>query len=128
MRVGVWAMACAVAVAVLYWFPPDRCGFYPRCWLHELTGLQCPGCGGLRAVHQLLHGHLGAAWRLNPLVFVVGGWLVCWAAARLGSRWVGRRWAQGLERPAWGWGLLALALVFGIVRNVPFSVLAGLSN
>lgn len=128
LRAYGWAAASAVAALLLYWFPPDRYGFYPRCWLHELTGLQCAGCGGLRAVHRLLHGQLAAAWQFNPLVFVVGGWLVCWAAARLAGRWVGRRWVEVLQRPAWGWGLLALALVFGLLRNVPFAALAGLSN
>lgn len=126
--VGMWVVALGAAAWLLYWFPPDRYGFYPRCWLHELTGLQCPGCGGLRAVHRLLHGQLAAAWRLNPLVYVVGGWGVSWAVARWAGRWVGRRWADFFQCPAWGWGLLVLGLVFGILRNVPLAALAGLSN
>lgn len=124
MGVGV----CGVALGLLYWFAPERYGFYPRCWVHELTGLQCPGCGGLRAVHRLLHGQWAAAWRLNPLVFVVGGWLVCWAGAWWAGRWTGRDWSGWFVRPGWAWGLLALAVVFGIMRNVPVSWLVGLSN
>jgi len=32
-------------------------------------GAQCPGCGSLRAAHQLLHGNLQQAWALNkPLI------------------------------------------------------------
>jgi hypothetical protein len=27
--------------------------------------VQCPGCGSLRAAHQLLHGNVEAAWALN---------------------------------------------------------------
>lgn len=35
-----------------------------------MTGLDCPGCGSQRAVHELLHGHIQSAFYLNPL-FVV---------------------------------------------------------
>src|SRR5208283_1274662 len=54
------ALAAAVAAAVLFVFDPATAGFYPVCALHEMTGLQCPGCGGLRAMHQVFHGHLAA--------------------------------------------------------------------
>lgn len=36
----------------LWIFPPDGCV------LHNLTGYYCPGCGGTRAIHALLHGHI----------------------------------------------------------------------
>ena len=42
-----------------------------QCGFHSLTGLQCPGCGGQRAIHYLLHGELLKALRYNVL-FVVG--------------------------------------------------------
>jgi hypothetical protein len=109
----------AAATAVLFVFDPARYGFYPRCPLHELTGWSCPGCGTLRAVHQLVHGHWAAAWRLNPLtvsLMPVGIWL--------GLReWVwqfyGRRWPGLVTRPIFGWALAAMALLFGIIRNLP---------
>ena len=31
--------------------------------------LNCPTCGGLRAVHRLLHGEFRAAYALNPFLF-----------------------------------------------------------
>ena len=36
--------------------------------MYQLTGLACPGCGSLRALHQLTHGHFGEALRLNPML------------------------------------------------------------
>src|SRR3954447_20165 len=60
--------AVFIGLAVLYWFNPAQFGFYPRCALYETTGLLCPGCGSLRAIHQLLHGHLAAAFQLNALL------------------------------------------------------------
>ncbi len=56
----VVAILMALAGIVLFCFDPERCGFYPICIFHQSTGLLCPGCGSLRAMHQLLHGHL---WR-----------------------------------------------------------------
>ena len=56
------------AGAVLYFFNPSTHGFYPVCEFHQLTGLNCPGCGGTRAVYQLLHGHLLRALEDNALV------------------------------------------------------------
>ena len=39
------------AGAVVFFFNPSTHGFYPVCLFHELTGLNCPGCGGTRAVY-----------------------------------------------------------------------------
>src|SRR6266550_1487519 len=83
-RTGHWLIlpyAVLVAcVAVLYFFNPAEHGFYPSCLFYKTTGLLCPGCGTLRAVHQLLHGHIAAAFRLNALfvlsIPVLGWWLV----------------------------------------------------
>jgi hypothetical protein len=55
---------------VLYLFDPATAGFYPPCLFRSLFGFQCPGCGSLRAAHQLLHGDFAAAWALNRTVVV----------------------------------------------------------
>jgi hypothetical protein len=107
-------------VALLFFFDPATAGFFPVCTLHELTGWQCPGCGGLRAMHQLSHGHLAAAWRLNPLLVAllpVAFWLGLREAVRVMT---GREWPGLVTRPLFVW-LLAVALVlFGILRNLPW--------
>src|SRR5258708_976408 len=53
--------------AVLFLFNPSEWGFYPFCFFYRTTGLLCPGCGSLRAMHQLLHGHFVAALHFNAL-------------------------------------------------------------
>ena len=62
--------ALLVIAAVFYFFNPESYGFYPRCPLFVLTGWQCAGCGGTRAVHSLLHGDFAHAFELNPLLFL----------------------------------------------------------
>jgi hypothetical protein len=106
------------ALAVLFFFDPATHGFYPRCAFHELTGLECPGCGTLRALHQLLHGNFLAAWRLNCFVvslLPVGIWLgfreFLWLAT-------GKKLPGVVTRPVFGWALVAGMIIFGILRNV----------
>lgn len=43
---------------------------WPTCTFRALTGLPCVTCGATRASLSFFHGHLGAAWHFNPLVFV----------------------------------------------------------
>lgn len=122
--VGVAAAGLAVA-ALLYVRDPHRPGVYGFCPFHALTGLWCPGCGGLRAVHDLTHGEVLASLSSNvfvaPLVLVL---VLAWV------RWVRRR-RRGedgrmivLSARASVTVLIALA-VFTVVRNTPWgSVLA----
>jgi hypothetical protein len=122
-RMGAVAAAALVltgALAVLFFFDPSTAGFFPVCALHEMTGWQCPGCGGLRAVHQLSHGHIAAAWRLNP--FVVGLLpLALWLGLREAARdFTGRQWPGLVTRPVFGWLLTGALVLFGVLRNVPF--------
>jgi Protein of unknown function (DUF2752) len=122
-RLGVILIAASVltaAVGVLFVFDPATPGFFPVCALHELTGWQCPGCGGLRAVHQLSHGHLAAAWQLNPFVIVllpVALWLGLREAVRAST---GRAWPGLVTRPVFAWLLAGALVLFGVLRNVPF--------
>ncbi len=118
--VAVAALAVGAAVAVLFFFDPATAGFFPVCTLHELTGWQCPGCGGLRAIHQLTHGHLAAAWRLNPLLVAllpVAFWLGLREAVRVTT---GREWPGLVTRPIFVWLLATAVVLFGILRNLPW--------
>jgi hypothetical protein len=62
-----WSLLIAGA-AYLFVFEPGKSGLFPACPFRFLTGLQCPGCGSTRALHQILHGHFEAAFMLNPLL------------------------------------------------------------
>ena len=103
---------------ILFFFNPAEHGFYPICYSHAVTGLHCPGCGSLRAMHQLLHGHVIEAARLNLLLLLClpyVGWLtICFAIARLrGQR------ATFAIPSMWLWTFLGVAIVFTILRNLP---------
>ena len=112
-------------LAVLYWFNPAQFGFYPRCALYEATGLLCPGCGSLRACHQLLHGHLAAAFQLNAL-FVLSLPFCAWFGLQFAIAKLQHRPFSLVLRPLWIWTGFAILLLYGIGRNLPVNWLAWL--
>jgi hypothetical protein len=116
--VAAGLLALISAGVVLYLFDPETAGFYPVCALHSLTGLQCPGCGSLRALHQLAHGNISGAWRLNPLLVALLP-MALWLGLRETVRWTfGWRWPGIITRPIVGWSLVIVTVVFGIARNL----------
>lgn len=118
-RNPLWLLGPVVLAVVLYFFPPEQHRFYPRCVFHATTGLQCPGCGGLRATHQLLHGHLAAAFHYNPMFIISLPFALFWGVAWLVRRRTGRDWVRPFRHQGWLWLLLALVVAFAVVRNLP---------
>ena len=119
---GLALMFAGAAALLLYCFDPVHFHFYPVCVFHRVTGLLCPGCGTLRALHQLLHGHLVAAFRFNAL-FVLSIPLVGAYGLRLACAQAARRPAPSLL-PIWLWTALGAMILFGILRNLPFTAFA----
>ena len=104
--------------AVVFFFNPATHGFYPICLFHELTGWNCPGCGGTRSVYALLHGNVALALKDNAL------FVVLFAAAIARGIWFAakqiRRQPAGQFFPAnILWTMLAFAVVFTVLRNLP---------
>ena len=111
----------------LYLYSPEATGYYPRCPFHFLTGLNCPGCGSLRALHAVLHGRLVEAFCCNPLLMaclpIVGTWL---AVRVFGALALNR--TLELRLPSSVSFAIALAVVlFFIARNMPACPFALLS-
>jgi hypothetical protein len=124
------ASATAIAVlagAVLFYFDPSRYGFYPICLFHSTTGLLCPACGSLRALHQLLHGHLAAAFHLNPLL-VVALPMVVWYAADSAARMRRNEPVRAAISKRWIWLIVAIGAAVSVWRNIPGSPFALLAR
>ncbi len=120
---GLLLAMTTIGLAVLFWFDPARHAFYPLCVFHSATGLLCPGCGSLRALHQLLHGNMAAAFRLNAFLVVSLPLLLA-----LGATFF---WRATQRRPfslplKWVWLFVGAGMVFGILRNLPGGALAWL--
>ena len=114
------AAAAAAGIALVAVVDPNEPGHYPPCPLLTLTGLYCPGCGTLRALHALTRADLGAALGLNPLAVVLhpgGGRAV---GAMGGTLMAGQALRQKAPHPAIVWAFLVLLISYGVVRNLPF--------
>ena len=86
-------------IALSAWLKPDPRGYgthqqlgLPPCLLLELTGIRCPHCGMTTSFSYTIRGHLGAAWRANPLgtplflaVVLAIPWLL---ATAISGRWI----------------------------------------
>jgi hypothetical protein len=124
-RLRIWwlfaILGAAAAALVLFLFNPSQHGFYPRCVLYLTTGLYCPGCGGLRATHQLLHGHLLTALHCNALFVLslpfLGAYFLRRAACWLNDEPV----PPFVVPPKWIVVLTILTVCFTILRNIPIA-------
>ena len=102
---------------VLRQFNPENFSF-SICPIKIVSGLDCPLCGGTRATHFFLRGDFVAAFEYNAfvasLMIPTLIFFVCWSAVSL---WKKNRW----DVPTTSYFFLFLLVVFGVVRNLPFS-------
>ena len=113
--VGTATLALTGYVAAV---DPNQPGHYPLCPTLALAGIYCPGCGMLRATHDLAHGDLAGAMQRNPLAPLVLAGIVALYALWVVSRWTGRpvHWTPGRWTP---WLLVGGFALFTVARNVP---------
>ena len=105
----------------LHYRDPHVQGSWGFCPFRALTGLDCPGCGGLRAVHDLTNLDVAGAASSNLLlVLMVPVVVVLWLA------WTRRAWRSGppllasVSRPMlWGQVALVVIAIFTVARNLP---------
>jgi Protein of unknown function (DUF2752) len=103
----------AGALAYIGLGDPHRPDFgFPPCPFKALTGWNCPGCGGLRMTHDLLHGDVGAAVVDNVFLLVGLPMLAIWLLVR----W--RRGQSLMPMPAVVVVTVA-AISWTVVRNLP---------
>jgi hypothetical protein len=121
---------CAAGIAgllALSFFDPATSSIFPPCPVRYLSGWYCPGCGSLRAIHQLLHGNLRAALALNPLAVTMLPFLI-YGLASYGLNKIWSRRLPGLFLPSVLIRAIGVAIfLFGIMRNLPFAPFAWLA-
>lgn len=112
------ATGVVAATAYVWAVDPNRPGHYPLCPTFALAGIYCPGCGMLRATHDLSHLDVAGAMAMNPLAVPLYVGVVLLFAVWVRARWRGRtlRW----DPPTWMPAFLAVSFVaFTLARNVP---------
>jgi hypothetical protein len=85
---------------------------FPICPFRLLTGWNCPACGGLRMVHDVLHGDLAAAISDNVFLLVGIPVLAGWILLR-------RRSGKSLMSLPAATTVVIATLAWTVVRNLP---------
>ncbi len=110
------------AAALLHVRDPHDSGAYGFCPFQRLTGLPCPGCGGLRAVNDLTRGDVVGALSSNAaavamVTVAVLAWCV-WVVRRVRGDHSAQPLAVGTRG---GLVVLAVLIVFGVLRITPWA-------
>ena len=112
-----------IALSLLYFFYPAAKGsFHPDCIFNKLTGLFCPGCGSQRAVSALLRGDILVAADFNVLLLLSLPLLGYAAFVFIYNAFRERKLQQRIfYSPLFAKSFLTIVLMFGILRNLPYS-------
>lgn len=115
-RYGALGVAIALIGALGYigLVDPHHPGsVFPLCPFRLLTGWNCPACGGLRMIHDLLHGDLAAAVTDNVFLLIGIPLLAAWIL-------LGRRPGRPAVSPIATLTVMAVATtVWTLLRNLP---------
>ena len=116
---ALW-VSLAAASAYLYFFDPSKTGIFPICPFRALTGLNCPGCGTTRGLHQLLHGNVIAAFEFNPLTMLLLPVAAYALISYTRSAITARPLPQFHIPQKYVWICVVLVLGFWVLRNTSF--------
>lgn len=116
-RLALTTLGASVPVVSVVLFNPNVPGHYPTCPVRALLGIDCPGCGSLRALYDLAHGNVVGALDRNALLLLVLPLVVVeavrWVLNRPPSPLLGRRYTP--------LAVLVLVTAWMLVRNIPIS-------
>lgn len=115
--VGAGALLVCVTLALID--PETRARFSPGCPFRAVTGLDCPGCGGTRALHALVQGDPVRALDHNLLTVALFLPLLSWAWWRWLAVSVGWRSTGPDVSTRFAWTVAGLVVGFWVLRNVP---------
>lgn len=113
------SLALLGGVSVLFAYDPASSGVFPQCPFLAVTGFHCPGCGTLRALHQLFNGNLITAFGLNPLMMLSLPFVAYSSTSRVVQKVRGRTVPTVFVPSGWIWVLFVVVISFGVLRNVP---------
>lgn len=92
-----------------------------QCTIHRFTGLECPGCGGQRSLHLLLHGDIEQALHYNAFFVISLPFLAYFYIMAVRVYILKQKSCQkSFIFSSWfGFGLLTFVILFFILRNIP---------
>ncbi len=111
------AVLTMVITAFYFFWNPSEITALPLCPFKNLTNYLCPGCGGQRAFHQILHGNFADAFHSNLLVYLLLPFVLLKILDELFETTISK---FILLNNKGIWIFLGFLIVFTILRNLPF--------
>ncbi|MGW0181326.1 DUF2752 domain-containing protein [Nocardia sp. NPDC003345] len=114
------AGAGIAAVTAVHLRDPHIEGSWGVCPVYALLGVYCPGCGGMRAVHNLTDGNIIDSLHSNLLALPVLVLFALWVGDGVVRGWRG----ENPRLPGIGsttmWVLLGSLAIYTVLRNTPW--------
>lgn len=110
-----------ISAGIIFFFAPGAGSIYPPCPTKYLTTYSCPGCGSLRAIHNLLHGNIIKAFYFNPLTVIALPFLAFWSALSFLRLFFNIKLPVVKIKPFIIWLLISAIIIFTALRNLPLN-------
>ena len=111
------AVMTIVITAFYFFWNPSEITSLPLCPFKNLTNFYCPGCGGQRAFHQILHGNFVEAFHSNFLIYLFLPLFILKIYDEIFDTTFSKKFLltnKGI------WIFLGFLIIFTILRNLPF--------
>lgn len=125
-RLEAFVFLLALTIIVYIYHPATQVKIL-ACPFRLLTGLYCPGCGSIRAMTQLLQGNIFKAAKHNVLAVAFFPLLVWVTVGKVKLLITGKGLPSIPFTARWMRVLLALIILFTLLRNLPITQLAFLT-
>ena len=106
-----------IGIGALYALFVRLTGIGIPCLFHEITGLDCPGCGASRMALALFSLDPAAAFRFNPVLFCLLP-LLFFCAFRYARAYIRRGAARDRLGEILIWIMIPVLLLWGVIRNL----------
>jgi len=121
LNILILGIICTIFLVNIYYVLYYKYKIVIPCLFHEITGLYCPGCGITRMIFSLFKLDLYQAFRYNSFVFFLLPFIIFYFVDTI-IKWLkGQKNYLYLKINDKEWIiLLVIALLFGILRNLPY--------
>ena len=116
---GSYCVLTTIGVLFLALIDPETAAYIPVCPCRLLTGLYCPGCGSLRAIHAITRLRFDRALAYNSLFVILSPLLLWYFVVNLATTFRGQEKIERYLSPTLGKALLGVILAYFVIRNIP---------
>jgi hypothetical protein len=118
MKKKIFILIILLVFSILYLVIGNLIHIYIPCFIHQLTGLYCPGCGSTRMMFSILKFDFKAAFQYNQLLFILSPAILFLLIDYIYS-WIVDKKCLVKKIPNYIWYILiVILLIYGILRNI----------